>query len=219
MKSMPLRPRPGYGPYDGAFPVPAQDLAGTVETDWSAVDHQIGRRLLLIGGVVTAVGSLVGMTVKDQQGKSKAGRLAKAGMLAGAAIGTWAMLDSSGRQQLVAEVRAMTTRPAEGLSGLGADLEQQKRDQIRQRALLSTIGLGPLAEPIHVQKAMRDLDPVVGEQLATQHTEQLRAAGAKPLPIANGGVPVASTEKVSKTWLIPAVVGVAVVGGSLLLKG
>ena len=219
MKSMPLKPRPGYGPYDGAFPRPAQDLAGIPETDWSTVDHQIGRRLLLIGGVVTAVGSLVGMTVKDRDGKSKARRLAKLGMLAGAAVGTWAMFDSAGREQLLADVRSFTVRPAEGLGALD-DLDEQKREQIRQRALLSTIGLGPMAEPVHVQRAVQDLDPKLGTQLAAQHTERLRAEGAQALPTQRAGsVPVADTSATKNMWLIPAAVGVVVVGGSLLMKG
>lgn len=212
---MPLKPRPGFGPYDGAFPRPAQDLAGTA-TDWSQIDHQIGRRLLLVGGAITAVGSLIGMTVKDAKGKSKAGRVAKAGMLAGAALGTWALLDSSGREQLFAEVRQATSG---GLGNLD-ELDREKKERIRQRALLSTIGLGPLAEPVHVQKAMRDLDPAVGTRLAAEHTEKLAAEGARRLPTSSATpIPTASTDKVSKMWLVPAAVGVAVIGGSLLLKG
>lgn len=235
MKSMPLRPRPGYPPYDGAFPQPAQDLAAT-DIDLDEVDQNTGRKLLLVGGAVSAVGGLLQMQVKVKDKDEKRGRmLSKVAVLAGIGAVTWAMFDTSNREylqnHLVSAVRQVAPPPS--MQGLGADLEElaateqkleaMKKERIRQRMILAGVGLGPMAEPVHIQKVVQDLDPKMGAMLTGEQNRKLAAQSVQALETRKAAFGVKAPEidlsQAKKVSMIPAVVaGAALVGGLLLMN-
>lgn len=225
MMSMPLRPRVGYPAYDGAFPQPATGLASTEEESRLAeVDQQTGRKLLLIGGAVSAVGGLLQMQVKvKDRNESRSRKLSKLAMLAGTGAIAWAMFDSGNREYLQSHLAV-----APSVEGLGSDLdelaakeqalEQMKKERIRQRMILSGVGLGPMAKPLHIQKVIKDLDPKIGQSLATAQTTKLQAQSAQALQTQRasfGAKPLeVNLDKAKKISMVPAVVG-----GAALIVG
>lgn len=250
MKSMPLRP-PANCPCDGAFPSPAQDLAGPEEQDMAAVDSQIGRKLLLVGGGFALAGSLIGMTVKPTGGQSGMRKMAKLGAMFGTIAVTWAMVDTQGRDELLREIQSMTDQQATDaqaantlqgeVMGLGSDvdlktlsadearLDKLKTERLRQAMILRGIGLGPLAEPIHVNKAMAKLDPSIAEGIQTQHdtklaVQKIQSLNAKTTAWSGGLPPVTDTGPdptagLKKYALIGTAVAGAAILGTVLMKG
>ena len=196
---------------------------------WADTDYESGRMLILVGGVVAGVGSLIGMTVKDRRGKSQAGRLVKAAAFVGGGLAAWAMLDSSGRQQLFSELKtlqqtaAQAQPPPEGaMPGLSsgdptaeADLAARKREVLRQRAILAGQGLGPMAEPLHTQKVVERLQHSTATPLPSQGFQDLPQGQIPAMP----RDAIDPTKKVRYWWAVPAAVGALAIGGTLLMKG